>query len=154
MSLGNELHRQANNSILNRNDRNLINTRKCEWCCAVALQSPAKRRSSDPGIQGIQLSSDHPISPFRSSAVTKRDMGMWLCGKLGRSLRTSFTYIEVGSDHNPIPIPSGSALGLWVFILKTENSRFNLSNKPRQSPWTAVILRSHQKTAQRVDPCP
>lgn len=71
---------------------------------------------------------------------------MRLHGKLGRSPRTSFTYLEVPRVPDPVPV---SVHTNSVCIENLKNNRFNLSNKRRQTGWTAVILRSHQETAQR-----
>lgn len=100
---------QANNSILNRNDRNLINTREY---VAERERERERVRSSDAPDQAISL------------VWLLRDMGMQQHGIGGEGVElgvrgTSFTYLEASSYR----------VDACRCYRKTENNRFNLSNK-------------------------
>lgn len=152
---------QANNSILNRNDRNLINTRIC-WTESEELH---RERSSD--------APDHPIS----LVWLQRDMGMQQqqhCRIERRERRqveggTSFTYLEASSYRSRLVVCIGKRK-ITDLICLTNCSAKTHTRTDREGERerggreadrqtfretvnkSAVILRSHQKTAQQVGP--
>lgn len=145
---------QANNSILNRNDRNLINTRIC-WPASEELH---RDRSSD--------APDHPIS----LVWLQRDMGMQQQQRCrvergewsgeGRQVEggggTSFTYLEASSYRSRLVVCIGKRKITDLICLtncsaKAHTRTDKQRRRKREGERQADIQRDSQQVSRHIE---